>query len=240
MIKGIYTSASAMRAGIARQDITANNLANANTTGFKRDRLFVKELVQAADDPSRQSLLDSVDAARFIEFTPGPLEPTGGETDVALQGKGFFELAGEDGPIYTRNGRFLRDEEGSLIDALGRKVQGEGGEISLPQGVVNIANTGEISVNGAIIDKLKVVDFESPQLLSKAAGAGFSDPQDQAGQIAVDNAVVRQGFLEGSNVETMKEMVEMISTARNYDINARLLTTQDQSLQKTVNDIGRV
>ncbi|MBU0691829.1 flagellar basal-body rod protein FlgF [bacterium] len=240
MIKGIYTSASAMRTGIARQDITANNLANANTTGFKRDRLFVSELIQAGQNPQEKTLLESVEAARFVEFTPGSLEPTGSDLDFAIQGEGFFEITGENGPLYTRNGRFLRNEEGILVDASGRAVQGEGGEISLPEGLINVTGNGEISVNGTIIDKFKVVNFDSLQLLNKEAGTAFSDPDGRAGQIALDNAVVRQGFLEGSNVETMQEMVEMISTARNYEMNARLLSTQDQTLQKTVNEIGRV
>ncbi|RQV95007.1 flagellar basal-body rod protein FlgF [bacterium] len=240
MIKGIYTSASAMRTGIARQDITANNLANANTTGFKRDRLFVSELIQAGQNPQGKTLLESVEAAQFVEFTPGSLEPTGSDLDFAIQGEGFFEITGENGPLYTRNGRFLRNEEGILVDASGRAVQGEGGEISLPEGLINVTGNGEISVNGTIIDKFKVVNFDSLQLLNKEAGTAFSDPDGRAGQIALDNAVVRQGFLEGSNVETMQEMVEMISTARNYEMNARLLSTQDQTLQKTVNEIGRV
>lgn len=240
MIKGIYTSASAMRTGIAKQDITANNMANANTTGFKRDRLFVSELIQAGKNPMEKSLLDSVKAEQFIEFTPGSLNPTSNDTDFAIQGQGFFEVAGEDGALYTRNGRFMRNDEGTLVDALGRAVQGDGGEISLPAGIVNVTSTGEISVNGTVIDKFKVVDFESLQLLKKEAGAAFSDNDGKAGQNALDNAVVLQGFLEGSNVETMKEMVEMISTARNYELNAKMLTTQDQTLQKTVNEIGRV
>jgi flagellar basal-body rod protein FlgF len=240
MIKGIYTSASAMRTGIARQDIVANNLANVSTTGFKRDRLFVSELIQAADNPMEKTLLEPVEASRFIEFTPGALNPTGNDTDFAIQGQGFFEVTGEEGPLYTRNGRFQRNNEGKLVDNLGRAVQGDGGEITLPEGVVSVSSRGEISVNGTVIDKLKVVDFESPQLLEKTEGAAFANAKSLAGESTLDNATVRQGFLESSNVETMQEMVEMISTARNYELNARMLTTQDQTLQRTVNDIGRV
>jgi flagellar basal-body rod protein FlgF len=240
MIKGIYTSASAMRTGIARQDITANNMANASTTGFKRDRLFVSELIQAGDNPMEKTLLEPVEASRFIEFTPGPLNPTGNDTDFAVQGNGFFEVTGEEGPLYTRNGRFQRNNEGKLVDTLGRAVQGDGGDITLPEGVVNVSSRGEISVNGTVVDKIKVVDFESPQQLKKAEGAAFANPDALAGESTLDNAVVRQGFLEASNVETMQEMVEMISTARNYELNARMLTTQDQTLQRTVNDIGRI
>jgi flagellar basal-body rod protein FlgG len=240
MIKGIYTSASAMRTGIAKQDITANNLANANTTGFKRDRLFVSELIQAGSNPQEQTLMEPVSAARFIEFTPGSLNPTGSDMDFAIQGQGFFEVESDEGPLYTRNGRFLRNSEGILVDPLGRKVQGDGGEITLPEGLINVSSSGEISVNGAVIEKLKVVDFESLQLLKKEEGAAFSDRDGLAGLTTLDNAVVRQGFLEASNVETMQEMVEMISTARNYEMNAKMLSTQDQTLQKTVNEIGRL
>jgi len=240
MIKGIYTSASAMRAGIARQDITANNLANVNTTGFKRDRLFVKELVEAAKDPGQTNLLESVEASRFTEFTPGAFNPTGGNLDFAIQGRGFFVVEGEDGEVFTRNGHFLRNAEGTLVDSLGRTVMGEGGEISIPEGTVTVGPNGDVSVAGTPIDRLRIAAFENPQLLQKAAGAAFTDPEGEAGLTPVEGAIVRQGFLEGSNVETMKEMVEMIATARNYDLNARMVSTQDQTLQKVVNEIGRV
>lgn len=235
MIKGIQTSATAMRQGILRQEITAANLANANTTGFKRDRLFVREMIeaQAADSNPLQT-----NPARFTEFRSGAFEPTGNSLDFALQSGGFFVLTDGDTEVFTRNGHFLRDAEGQMIDVQGRIVQGEGGPITLPPGLVTVSPNGEISVDGAVIDRFRVVSVEDPQVLRKVAGAAFT--ADGVAAVPVEVPAVRQGFLETSNVDTVREMVEMISTARHYEINAKLVTAQDESLRHAVNDLGRV
>jgi flagellar basal-body rod protein FlgF len=238
MIKGIYTSAMAMRQGILRQDVTANNLANANTTGFKRDRLFVEELTAAAaENPTTDPL--SVNTRHWTEFTNGAFNPTAGPLDFALQSDGFFVVNDGQNEFYTRDGHFERNADGQLVDTMGRAVQGDGGNITLPAGLVTVSPDGYVSVNGAVVDRLRVVKFDDPQALQKASGSAFTK-SDDAAETPVDNPVVRQGFLETSNVDTVKEMVEMISTARNYEINAKLLTTQDDTLRHAVNEIGRV
>jgi flagellar basal-body rod protein FlgF len=239
MIKGIYTSSSAMRAGVLRQDITANNLANANTTGFKRDRLFVHDLI-SADNDKASAAATPVSASRWTEFTAGAFNPTGGLLDFALQGKGFFVVSDGSKEYYTRNGHFERNSGGQLVDPLGRVVQGEGGPISLPQGAIALSARGEISINGLPVDKLRIVDFEDLQSLQKTEGSSFVKTAISAAETPVESPVIRQGFLESSNVETVAEMVEMISTARNYEINAKLLTTQDDSLRHTVGELGKV
>ncbi len=124
--------------------------------------------------------------------------------------------------------------------AKGRAVQGEGGNILLPPGTVTVSANGRVSVDGTAIDKLRIVTVDNPQTLRKAAGSAFARGDDTAGEMPVESPTVRQGFLETSNVDTVKEMVEMISTARNYEVNAKLLTTQDGTLQHTVNELGRV
>jgi flagellar basal-body rod protein FlgF len=238
MIKGIYTSALAMRQGILKQEITANNLANANTTGFKRDRLFVEELTAAAEEnPTTDPL--SLKTRRLTEFESGAFNPTGGALDLALQGNGLFVLSDGQNEYYTRDGRFQRSADGLLTDAQGRPVQGDGGSITLPNGVVSVATDGSISVDGVRIGRLRVVTFDDPQALNKASGSTFTK-RDADSAVPVENPVMRQGFLEASNVDTVREMVDMISTARNYEINAKLLTAQDESLRHAVNEIGRV
>jgi flagellar basal-body rod protein FlgG len=238
MIKGIYTSALAMRQGILRQEVTANNLANASTVGFKRDRLFVEELTAAAgENPTTDPL--SLKTRQWTEFSSGAFNPTGGSLDLALQSRGLFVISDGQTEYYTRDGRFERNADGLLVDVQGRAVQGDGGSITLPAGLVAVSPEGVISVDGVVIDRLKVVNFDDPQALRKSSGSAFTKT-DAAAEIPVENAVVRQGFLEASNVDTVKEMVDMISTARNYEINAKLLTAQDESLRHAVNEIGRV
>ncbi len=123
MIKGIYTSAIAMRQGILRQEMTANNLANAGVTGFKRDRLFTEDLVAAQGrSPSTDPL--AIKSQRWTEFTAGSFDPTGNSLDVALQGDGFFVLADGAENVYTRNGHFERGADGSLVDSQGPRRPG--------------------------------------------------------------------------------------------------------------------
>jgi flagellar basal-body rod protein FlgF len=239
MIKGIYTSATAMRQGILRQELTANNLANAGTTGYKRDRLFTEDLIAAqANSPSTDPL--AIKSQRWTEFNAGSFEPTGNNLDFALQGEGFFVLSDGTQELYTRNGHFERGADGTLMDSLGRNVQGNGGNILLPPGQLTVSADGRISVDGTEVDKLRVVSVENPQTLRKSAGAAYSRSDETAGELPVEAPLVRQGFLETSNVDTVKEMVEMISISRNYEVNAKLLTTQDATLQHTVNEVGKV
>ncbi|RPH93202.1 flagellar basal-body rod protein FlgF [candidate division KSB1 bacterium] len=239
MIKGIYTSSMALRQGILRQDITANNLANANTTGFKRDRLFAQELI-AADNANITNNPLSIETEHYTVFSQGAFNPTEGPLDFALQCKGFFVVSDGQTESYTRDGHFERSSDGLLVDVQGRAVQGEGGNITLPQGLVTVSADGVVSVEGAVIDRFRVVDFDNPQTLQKAAGSAFTKSDQTDAEVPVEAPVVRQGFLETSNVDAVKEMVEMIATARHYEINAKLLTTQDDTLRHATNEIGRV
>jgi flagellar basal-body rod protein FlgF len=237
MIKGIYTSATAMRQGILRQELTAGNLANANTTGFKRDRLFAEEMISAEGEQSDPLQLRS---SRWTDFNSGALNPTAAPMDLALQGEGFFVVSDGKSELYTRNGHFQRNAEGQLVDTLGRTVQGDGGSVAIPQGHIEISAGGLISVDGVMVDKLRVVKFENPQTLRKTTGSAFTKAPTTAPESPLDSPIVRQGYLETSNVDAVSEMVDMISTARNYEINAKMLTTQDDTLRHTVNELGRV
>jgi flagellar basal-body rod protein FlgF len=239
MIKGIQTSAAAMRIGMARQDITANNLANADTAGFKRDRMFVHELI-AARMNNQNGDLSAIDAGSRTDLSAGAMNPTGDPLNCALQGNSMFVVSDGQQESYTRAGRFVRSSDGLLLDADGRKVQGEGGDISLPNGVVTISTRGEITVDGALIDRLRLVQADDPTALRKAGGSSFVTPPGATPPTPAQNPVVMHGFLATSNVDSVREMVEMISTSRNYEMNAKLLTAQDDSLRHSVGELGRV
>ncbi len=237
MIKGIHTSAMAMRQNALRQDLTANNLANADTVGFKRDRLFAAEFVEAkstgSTDPSEPN------AGRWTDFSPGAFNPTGVELDFALQGMGFFVTSDGSRELYTRNGHFERTAEGLVVDSSGRRLQGEGGDITIPPGSVTLAANGDLSVDGVLVDRLRVVQFADGEKLLKESGSSFAAAQGQA-PTPVERATIRQGFLETSNVDAVREMVEMISTARAYEVNAKLIQAQDDTLKQTVGELARV
>jgi flagellar basal-body rod protein FlgG len=237
MIKGLDTSATAMRLGMVRQEVNANNLANADTTGFKRDHFFVSELVRAQAETAGAPR--ALKAGTQLDASPGALDPTTSPLDVALQGPGFFVVNNDGRELYSRNGHFVRSADGVLLDHQGRRVQGEGGDITVPNGDVTISPTGEISVNGAAIDRLRVVNFEKSADLVKAEGSAHSAPPGSA-PIPLDSATIRQGFLEKSNVDAVHEMVEMIATARNYEVNSKLVLAQDESLRHVVGELGRV
>lgn len=237
MIKGLNTSATAMRMGMVRQDINANNLANADTTGFKRDRFFATELVAAQE--RKNGTPSELKADSHADTTTGALDPTTAPLDVALQNSGFFVVSDGSEELFTRNGHFSRNTEGLLVDNLGRRVQGEGGDIAVPDGLVTISPTGEISVNGGTIDRFRVVNFENSSGLLKAPGSAYKAPDNQNAN-PVENATVRQGFLEKSNVDAVHEMVEMIATSRNYEINSKLVLAQDETLRQVVGELGRV
>lgn len=229
-----------MRAGLLRQDVTANNLANASTSGYKQDRFVLEQQVDGNKVGASRDLLNAVKGSSYVNFSSGPLESTESALDFALQGQGFFVVADDEGTFYTRNGRLDRNADGELVDANGRRVQGVGGNITLPPGIVTLADDGSVSVDGVAIDKLRVVEFDDTGALRKSGENLFSDPDGTAGEREAIRTNVQQGFLEQSNVDAVREMVEMIATSRHYEASSRLMTVQDTSLNHVVNDIGRV
>lgn len=237
MIKGIHTSAMAMRQNLLRQDLTANNLANTDTVGYKRDRLFASELVMAQTQGNADR--SQPNPGRFTDLSTGALNPTGADLDFAIQGEGFFVVNDGDRELYTRNGHFQRTSEGILVDDLGRKLQGEGGDITLAPGSTNLSADGELSVDGNVVDRVRVMRFEDASGLTKEEGSSFSAPSGISAE-RIEIPVVRQGMLESSNVDAVREMVEMIATARAYEVNAKLIAAQDDTLRHTVGEIGRV
>lgn len=241
MIKGIQNAKAAMIAQITRQDITANNLANVQTTGFKRDRLFQMDLIDAASGFEGGTGLRLRQIQKTVsDFSPGGLKPTAAPLDVALHGEGFFAVSDGQKTYYTRNGHFQLSAEGKLITTQGHVVQGDSGEILLPPGHVDIGSKGEISVNGQPIGNLKIVAIEDTDDLAKVEATLFISKSGKARESEADGTTVQQGFLETSNVDAVREMIEMIATMKSYQASAKALQAEDDMLRKSVNEIGRV
>jgi flagellar basal-body rod protein FlgG len=242
MIKGLYRSASAMVPRIKMQEITANNLANASSAGFKRDMLFTRELsrAQAKHMPRRSDwetpMIDQV----YTEYEPGTLEKTDNPLDLAIEGDGFFVVETESGDnALTRSGSFTVSPTGFLINADGHRLLSDGGPISVGNAAVSVAESGQIEVNGGAIGNLRIMTVPDRQVLKKIGDNEFITPDDIE-PIAALNYAIRQGYLESSNVNAIKEMVNMIISFRNYEADAQSLKTQDETLEKLIDNVGRV
>jgi len=254
MLRGIYTSAVGMTTQMNRMDVLSNNIANANTNGFKRDtvatRSFSDELMLRINDRTDfagSRVIGNIRPGVFVDdiftdFSTGPLDITHGSLDAAIAGRGFFVVQDTDGngnniERFTRDGSFTLNNDGVLMMNSGQRVLGEMGEITLPTGYVTISELGEVYVDGEYIDTLRIVNFEDKHTLRKH-GHNLFNTTDQSVQTEFAGSIV-QGALERSNVNSVREMVEMITVMRAYEANQRVLTIQDGILSNAVNDIAR-
>lgn len=220
------------------QERTANNLANANTIGYKADRTFIETLNERIDvegAPRSEKVME-----QWADLSEGALEATGNPLDLAISGRGFFVVSDADGAQrYTRAGQFTTDRDGMLRDSSGRLVMGQNGAIAMPPaaGEIRISAGGEIRADGQLVDQIMVVEFENPLDLVRSDGATFI-ADGQAPQQAADPGIL-QGHLETSNVDAIKAMTEMIQHFRLYESHQKVLQTTDQVLTGVTRDLGR-
>lgn len=250
MIRGLYTSALGMITSMQRMDVVTNNLASVNTTAYKRDHVMSHEFSDQAlhrlNDPGlrlfRSILIGHINPGVFVDdvftvFDQGPMQQTGGSLDLALMGRGFFSVMVGEEERFTRDGSFTISLGGLLVTSDGGRVQGQNGDIILPNGEIVIQDDGRIIVNGEYVDTLSITSFSDLHTLRKMQDNYFRTTEES---IAIPFVgTVEQGFLEGSNVNIVQEMVRMISLSRHYDTNARMVTIQDGTLQQAVNEIAR-
>ncbi|MBE3588278.1 MAG: flagellar biosynthesis protein FlgF, partial [Thermoanaerobacteraceae bacterium] len=171
-------------------------------------------------------------------LAPGTLKQTGRSTDVALADAAtFLVVQTPAGDRYTRDGRLDLDNQGFLVDSRGNRVLGEAGPIQVGRRDFQINDAGEIVLPGqGVVARLQVVTFPDLNQVSKAGDNYFTAPAGAAQPAA--NPAVRQGYLEGSNVDPAASMVQLISVARSYEMNQRILQVQDQLLELAVNRVG--
>lgn len=283
MIRGLYTGASGMQAQQHRLDALANNLANVDVTGYKKDtsihKAFPEMLIRRFDDSGVHRFpLGSVDSAPIVGklgtgveynesytvFTQGSLKQTESPFDMALEKEGFFSVETNNGERYTRNGSFTLGKEGYLLTKDGYKVLGENGPIQIKSNNFTIDENGNIFQNRdfaddperlvsmdentwentELVDTLKIVGFSGHgNRFIKKEGNSFWKATVDSGSAEIitgtDRPKVRQGFLEGSNVNSVTEMVNMIEVNRAYEANQKVITTQDGLLDKLINTAMR-
>lgn len=246
MLRGLYTAASAMINQRQRMDVLTNNLANLETPGFKKDsvssRSFNDVLIYSMNNPDSKvrpvgpltygSHLDEVTTS-FAQGTP---EQTGQNTDLALLGDGFFVVETTAGLRYTRAGNFQVSVNGYLCTADGNYVRNTaGGRVYVGTDDFTVAANGTVtSAYGS--SRLQIVGFADPKTLQKVGGNLYSSTAAPT----ASTASVQQGSLEMSNVDMSQEVVNMIEVQRNYEINQRIVNMFNDSLQKTVNEVGKV
>lgn len=229
MIRGSRLNAQAMYPRMRAQEIISNNIANSATDGYQRERVaFRTELDRASGLPWPAQ---RVEGARDI--SGAGIQPTGGPLDVALVGPGFLAVQTANGERFTRAGSFQLGVDGTLITADGHAVLGDGGPLNLPPGEVSIGEDGAVAVNGVLAGALRVVEVAPEDLLREGQTLYTLREGAVAGPRPL-NTRVAQGNLEGSNVETVTEMVEMIRILREYESNHKAMTVQGDTLKRLI------
>ncbi len=285
MWRGLYTAATGMITEARRTDVISNNLANAATTGYKKDtavhhefrnmlikRFYDKDNGGGAGVPANGLLdTDSGDVTKFkgfnadsqnapevgqlglgsyiaeiaVDYSQGSFESTGNTFDLAIAGEGFFAIQTPQGIRYTRNGAFFKNQNGVLQDIRGYNLlDTRGNAITIPANTadsrITVGGDGSIFINGQNqpLAQIQIVQFDNRLAVQKQGDNLFyavnnAQPQPATGQ-------VMQGMLEKSNVEIVREMVELIHNHRLYEANAKAVTTQDTMLDNSVNQVGRL
>lgn len=233
MNNGIYAASTGLLARTQELDLAANNLANANTSGFRGERVSFKSQMMTASANVATRAVNSfgVLGSPRTDFSQGSLQQTGNPLDLALEGAGFFAVQAPTGVQYTRNGNFHLTATGTLVSAQGYAVLGTGGPITLPQGNAEISSSGVISVDGAVAGEIQLVQFDSTVPLTALGEASFSAPL--AAATAATNLTVRQGSLESSNINPVESAVGLIEIQRNAEMLQRALNTFHTEFNKT-------
>lgn len=248
MIKGIYSSSNGMPPMLVRMEVIANNLANANTTGFKKDDMFVAMMNDPGVAPHARAgeLTTRLNVERTVNFTPGSLNQTSNPLDLALESDGWFVVQAKEGERFTRNGNFTLSLDGTLTTREGLPVLGADGPIKFPEphkavlDGISITQTGAVSVGKKELGTLRVVAISDERQLRKAGDSLFRLPKDSDVTIEEHELpVVRQGFLEESNVNGIEEMIQMIEITRHFESNQKAIASQDTSLDKSF-EVGRL
>lgn len=282
MIRGLYTGAAGMISLQTKMDVTANNLANVDKTAFKKDSVIFKNfpellLHRTNDDGVGWVPMGSFDLSPqvgklgtgvevneiYTRFVQGALKRTDRETDIAMNGKGFMVLQTNRGARLSRNGAFILNKDGYLVNHQGFPLLGEKGPIKVNRNNFLIKPNGEVWINGDIgnepenftgkdmnewknpvlLDRIQIRTVDYPRHLNKE-GDSFYNITPESGEMRAfsageENPEILQGFLETSNVNVVREMVNMIEVQRQYEANQKSISTHDTMLGTLINQVPR-
>lgn len=255
MIRGLYTAVSGMITLEAKQDVITNNLANANTNGYKGDTLSIKSfkdvLVENKDKVlAGQNVSNSIGRLSLgagingtsVNYSQGVLQDTGKETDFAIDGKGFFVIQRGNENFYSRDGHFRINSQGYLVTDIGdivlgkNPITGQMGQIFVGNGKLSIDANNNILVDGKNVAKFATADFNDYNSLKKVGDNLYEgENPDYNG-----NVYVKQKVLEKSNVNIITEMVNMITVSRSFETNQKMIQAIDETMAKAANEVGAV
>ena len=259
MVKGLYTAYTGLLNEQRRLDVISNNIANSDTTGYKKmgvtSQSFDREMAIRVDDdsdPYRAKAIGNVSLGvkigeTYTDYSQGSFRETGATYDLGLEGNGFFAISttdksGTEHIRYTRDGSFTVTRDGYLVTKDGDYVLGANNQrIQIPGAAtakVAVDTLGNIYANEVQVGRLQIVDFQNKDALT-LYGENMFEALPEAGMVA-GTALVRQGYLETSNVNVINEMVSMISITRAYEANQKMMQTVDSTLNKAVNEIGKL
>jgi len=254
MVRGIDSAVNGMEGIITYNDVVSNNLANINTPGFKSSKLVYKNIQdmaisQNSPNSNEQTYVGSLSAGGVVDSTlldmkQGPIRTTGNPLDVAISGKGFFEVQTPSGTAYTRNGNFIKNADGFITTTDGYQVLGGNGPINIgatgkTSNDVNITEDGSVYVDKNQIDKLQVVDFKNPEAL-QSIGNSLLEPAGNVKPITATNYQINQGAIEQGNGNTIECMVNTIQGSRTYETLAKIIEATEKTLSKSVNEVGKL
>ncbi len=208
-----------------RLDMISNNLANANTAGFKKDILFFDKVLQVHQKTNM--------AQGNMRHTDNPL-------DVALAGDGFFKVSTANGVRYTRNGRFGVNGQGVLATMNGDPVLGESGTITIDGKEITIDGNGAVRVDGDEVDRLSIVSFDQEEYLRKEGFSCFKYTGEDGEGAPPQETSVKQGYLEESNVVVTQEVIKMMETLRCFEAYQKVLQSFDETDGKVINEVGKL
>ncbi|PKM94903.1 MAG: flagellar basal-body rod protein FlgF [Firmicutes bacterium HGW-Firmicutes-1] len=254
MLRGLYTAYTGMLAQQQKMDTISNNLTNANTAGYKREAVMfesfndvymvkINDPEQAGNKIIGKGSLGVKVGESFTNYEQGSLQQTDIPLNLALNGSGMFVVGSLDaqGNIqekYTRDGSFGLNKDRQIENKDGLLLLGENGPITVGSADVRITEDGNVFEGETFIDKIKTIDFENIQSLKKLGGNIFEAADNTTTKVY--DGKIAQGFIENSNVSSIEEMIHMINVMRTYEANQKIITTYDATLDKSVNEIGRL
>ena len=238
---------NALLIGLSRQmamtremSVIANNIANMNTTAYKSEAMLFEQFIMpdASEESPNKTIRFVQDFGHYRNMRDGALQTTGNPFDFAITGEGFFRVETDKGVHYTRNGNFQLDEERRIVTPDGHPVLSDAGmPISLAEDETGftVARDGTISTDRGLRGKLAIVTFDNPRALTKTGNSLLTTTQPE---LPAEKSRLVQGALEGSNVQPILEMTNMIEVMRSYTSAQKLIDQSDQMRRKAIQDIG--